>query len=190
MNKYGYSILFAIAAIFAAVWLKGDFGPFMLWWAVIGLCGIVFLPAATSIFRSLNDKGYLFSKTLGILTATYLLWLLSSLKILPFGSTGAFICLMVIAAVVFMVPAFRTQFVQFFKVSDNVKLIILEETVFFICLLFWTILRGQKPEISGLEKFMDFGFINSIIRSPYAPPTDMWMAGSPDRKSTRLNSSH
>jgi uncharacterized membrane protein len=179
MNKFGYSILLGLSAVAAAVWLKGDFFPFILWWAVIGVCGLVFLPAGISIFKNLNDKGYLFSKTLGILSAAYLLWLLSSLKILAFGSIGAYVCLLVIALSIFSVSVFKTQFIQFFKSPENVSLVILEETLFFVCLLFWTILRGQKPEINGLEKFMDFGFINSIIRSPYAPPTDMWMAGSP-----------
>lgn len=179
MKKFGYLILFAAAVIVAAAWLKGDFAPFMLWWAVIALCGIIFLPAGISIFKGMNDKGYLFSKSLGIITATYLLWLLSSLRILPFGSAGAYACLLAVGLAIFLIPVFRTQFIQFFKVPGNVNLIILEEALFFICLLFWTILRGQKPEISGLEKFMDFGFINSVIRSPFAPPTDMWMAGSP-----------
>ena len=30
------------------------------------------------------------------------------------------------------------------------------------------------PDIHGLEKFMDFGFLNSILRSDYFPPKDMW----------------
>jgi YYY domain-containing protein len=32
------------------------------------------------------------------------------------------------------------------------------------------------PDIHGLEKFMDFGFLNSILRTDYFPPKDMWFA--------------
>jgi uncharacterized membrane protein len=52
--------------------------------------------------------------------------------------------------------------------------IIVEEILFFSGLLLWTIVRGQEPSIHGLEKFMDFGFMQSIARSTYFPPLDMW----------------
>jgi YYY domain-containing protein len=35
------------------------------------------------------------------------------------------------------------------------------------------------PDIYGLEKYMDFGFINSILRSDYFPPKDMWYTPLP-----------
>jgi len=41
------------------------------------------------------------------------------------------------------------------------------------------LVRGFSPDIEGLEKFMDWGFINSALRSTYLPPVDMWFAGSP-----------
>src|SRR3990167_4289917 len=42
---------------------------------------------------------------------------------------------------------------------------------------FWAIIRGFQPDIEGLEKFMDFGFMNSVVRSRFFPPLDMWWAG-------------
>ena len=44
---------------------------------------------------------------------------------------------------------------------------------FLFSLCFWTYLRGFTPKIEGLEKFMDYGFVNSILRSGYVPPKDM-----------------
>ena len=41
----------------------------------------------------------------------------------------------------------------------------------------WVFVRGYQPEIGGLEKFMDYGFVNSILRSEYFPPQDMWFSG-------------
>ena len=40
----------------------------------------------------------------------------------------------------------------------------------------WSFVRSNSPDIHGLEKFMDFGFLNSILRSDYFPPKDMWYA--------------
>src|SRR5690606_29370103 len=45
---------------------------------------------------------------------------------------------------------------------------------FFISLLFWSYIKSFHPDIHGLEKYMDFGFMNSILRTTYFPPIDMW----------------
>ena len=39
--------------------------------------------------------------------------------------------------------------------------------------------RSNLPDIHGLEKFMDFGILNSILRADYFPPKDMWYTPSP-----------
>ncbi|MCX6725752.1 MAG: DUF2298 domain-containing protein, partial [Candidatus Shapirobacteria bacterium] len=63
------------------------------------------------------------------------------------------------------------------KIKDKWRIFIFEETLFFICLTVWSFIRGFQPEIHGLEKFMDFGFVNSLLRSQFFPPADMWLAG-------------
>jgi YYY domain-containing protein len=63
--------------------------------------------------------------------------------------------------------------------SDCLKGIIAEESLFMFLLFYWSYQRGLRPEIIGLEKLMDFGFLNSILRSEYFPPTDVWYAGEP-----------
>jgi uncharacterized membrane protein len=60
----------------------------------------------------------------------------------------------------------------FFKSAAN------QEALFMALLLFWTYLRALRPEIEGLEKFMDFGFVNSILRSDWLPAPDMWLSGA------------
>ena len=57
------------------------------------------------------------------------------------------------------------------------RIILFEELLFFAALAFWAFIRGFQPNIIGLEKFMDFGFVNSILRSKFFPPKDMWFAG-------------
>ena len=52
-----------------------------------------------------------------------------------------------------------------------------EELLFLLALATWSFVRGFQPDIQGLEKFMDFGFVNSILRSRFFPPADMWFAG-------------
>ncbi|MBI2934953.1 MAG: hypothetical protein HYY29_05215, partial [Chloroflexi bacterium] len=53
------------------------------WWAAIQVLGLMALPISFRVFRSLPDKGYAFSKMLGLLLFSYLAWLSASVKILP-----------------------------------------------------------------------------------------------------------
>lgn len=53
----------------------------------------------------------------------------------------------------------------------------LEEALFIIAFFAWSYVRAQEPSIRGLEKFMDFGFINAAMRGDYFPAQDMWLAG-------------
>lgn len=55
----------------------------------------------------------------------------------------------------------------------------LEEVIFLAGLTFWSYIRAHEPSINGLEKFMDFGFVNSILRAQYFPPKDMWFPPYP-----------
>ncbi len=58
----------------------------------------------------------------------------------------------------------------------NWKIFLLEEILFTVCLTSWSIIKGFEPSLHSLEKFMDFGFINSILKTEYFPPKDLWLA--------------
>jgi YYY domain-containing protein len=60
----------------------------------------------------------------------------------------------------------------------SLKTIILYEVFFFVMLAFWAFIKGTEPSIHSLEKYMDFGFIQSILNSKYLPPQDMWFAAT------------
>jgi len=60
----------------------------------------------------------------------------------------------------------------------NISVIVfIEELFFFGALLFWSWVKAHEPSIQGLEKFMDYGFMQSILNSQYFPAPDMWWAG-------------
>jgi len=49
--------------------------------------------------------------------------------------------------------------------------------LFLIVFLVMLLLRVYSPDISAAEKFMDHGFISSMMRMPGIPPLDPWFAG-------------
>jgi len=51
------------------------------------------------------------------------------------------------------------------------------EALFLICFFLMLDVRFVSPAISFAEKFMDHGFLASVIRNPVVPPLDPWFAG-------------
>ncbi|MDF2524104.1 MAG: chlor-arch-YYY protein [Clostridiales bacterium] len=155
-----------------------DLQYLFIWWAWILILGIISLPMTSMLFSKFFDKGYLFSKTIGILLTSYVLWLVSSMRLLPFARASIWIVLILAAAaniVLFIVM--QKNYKALLPTSKHLKFFILEELIFVSALCLWTYIRGFKPEIQGLEKFMDLGFVNSLLRTSYMPPNDMWFAG-------------
>jgi YYY domain-containing protein len=51
------------------------------------------------------------------------------------------------------------------------------EVLFLICFFLMLDVRFVNPTISYAEKFMDHGFLASVIRDPVVPPLDPWFSG-------------
>ena len=160
--------------------MLGDLFIILFWWFLLFGLGIVFSPLTLFLFRKFFDKGYVFSKIIAILLISYFVWLLGSLKILPFFTETAWLVVILFGVLnSFIIKQQSAGQKKDLKqvVKKNWKIFAFEEILFFACLLFWSFIRGFQPNIQGLEKFMDYGFVNSILRSRYFPPADMWLAG-------------
>jgi YYY domain-containing protein len=179
-----YSIIAVILFAIGKVMLQGDYSSFLQWWAAIAIIGIVFMPLTGLIFSNFHDKGYLFSKTIGIAITGYLMWFLSSLHIMKFTSLSSILCIaigVIINVVIFFLYKRKSENTQmnFFSFKEKTLDHILgEELLFLFLFLLFTYVRGFKPEAYGTEKFMDYGFMTSMMRSEYMPPQDFWFAGT------------
>ncbi|HBF40133.1 MAG TPA: hypothetical protein DDW50_22855 [Firmicutes bacterium] len=154
------------------------FTSFFLWWFYIFLIGFIFLPLTVKIFSRFYDKGYLFAKTIGIAITAYLVWLFSSLRLIPFLRISIFGILLFTLGIIFFLGRGLATFKSLRTSKIFVRSLIGEEFLFLAALIGWSFIRSLRPEIYGLEKFMDFGFVNSILRTRYMPPADIWFAGS------------
>ncbi len=142
------------------------------WWLLLFYIGVIFFPLTALLFPSFLDRGYLFSKVLGVLLLSYTIFLLGIFHIAPFH----FYTILTVLFIAFGINSLLLK-KNFLSVSTvNKKLLVAEELLFLATFLFWVYIRGHEPSIQGLEKYMDFGFINSILRSEYFPPKDMWFA--------------
>lgn len=153
-----------------------NFTLILQWWIFILIIGLVFFPAVSYVFNNFLDKGYLFSKILGIAIASYCTFLLSMLKIVKFTDFNIFLVILIFLIINLLINKKTGTFKQ---IGNKYLIIFFEETLFLIGIFYWANIRANEPSIHGLEKFMDFGFINSILRTEYFPPKDMWFAGLP-----------
>src|SRR3989344_6236844 len=69
------------------------------WWMYLFLIGVVSAPLSFLIFRKFQNFGWGFSKLIGMLSAGYLLFVLSILKILPFDSFSIYITFLVVLVI-------------------------------------------------------------------------------------------
>lgn len=153
-----------------------DFKYIFIWWLSIFCLSSLSLPLIVLLFKKFWDHGYIFAKTFSLFTLSFLLLVLGILHLLPFTFTSIYFL-----AIIFL-------FIDFFIIKKNPSffkslfqkkwlIFLVEELVFFIILTLWSYVRGFAPDIEGLEKYMDWGFVNSILRTQYFPPADMWYAG-------------
>ncbi len=144
------------------------------WYFPLLAIGLIFFPITRRFFHQFIDYGYPLAKTSGILLISYLTFILGITRLAPFTQTT----LLIIMGLVLLVSFYcQKRWPTTNKQSHSWWiLIIIEELLFIGSLFFLTFVRSQEPSIHGLEKFMDYGFINSILRSTHFPPQDIWLS--------------
>jgi len=157
--------------------LISDIQYLLTWWIFVFVLGIIFTPTVSLIFKKFTDLGFGFSKIFSIVIFSYLLFIITLLRIMPFAGTTIFI-LFAIFTFVNLYLLIKNKQTIFQSLKQKAVPIIFQELLFLFGLVFWSYVRGQQPNIEGLEKFMDYGFINSLLKTKYLPPIDMWFSGS------------
>lgn len=158
----------------------------IIWWLIVQFFGWLALPATFRIFRWLPDRGYAFSKALGLLLVSYLLWLGSVTGFLHNSRGGILAAILVTAGISTWLylryprrrPADEPTLRQFLR--ERLGMVITVETLFTLAFVLWVVLRAYasfKIDTAGGEKFMEVAFQNAILRSIHFPPVDPWLSG-------------
>jgi YYY domain-containing protein len=148
-------------------------------WAMVEVLGFVFLPLTVTVFHNLPDRGWAFSKAIGMAVLAFGVWLpLMYIHALPFNRLFILgIVLLLTAANV--VGLLRTRQTIMKVVRANFTYVLVSEAVFLGMVFLLGYLRSYSPDIRYYEMPMDEGFIAAIMRSPHFPPNDMWFSGYP-----------
>ncbi len=156
---------------------KTDTLYIMLWQFLLFICGLAALPLTFTIFKDFKGGSYLLSKPIAILSMSLIVWTLSYLKIPAFSVIGIWIIFLGIACAAYLIKPCRNNFIDKITSDGVLEQIIFEELLFSLVFTLLCFYKGFLPKINGEEKFMDYGFIMSMLRSNVLPANDMWLSG-------------
>jgi YYY domain-containing protein len=164
-----------------------DWTQILLWWVILQLIGWGSLPLAFRVFRWLPGRGYAFSKALGLLLSSYLLWVGATIGLVrnDFGGIFSIILLVFVLSFVVLIwgkerdgSSLLASLRSFIKQKRG--MILTSEVLFTLALFGWAILRAYAPYKimnTGGEKFMEIAFLNATLHSPRFAPFDPWLSG-------------
>lgn len=149
-------------------WFTIAFG----WYVTTLAFALLSTPLTSLLFKDWFDKGYAFSRALGIILVTYITFVLINIHLATFS---LFTCYIILGSYLLINVCIQRKY----KTSlPAPKIIFFYEILFFGSFIFWSYVKAHEPTIRSLEKYMDFGFIQSILNSTYLPPQDPWFAST------------
>lgn len=132
------------------------------------LLGLISMPLAGVLGNRLADKGYSGARTLGIVLITYMAWIFSYL----WGFNWKTILTAVLVLCLLSIILYKKQ-----GNFPRRQTILSNELVFNAGFFLFLLIRIYLPQIYRHEKFMDFAFLNAVMRTASFPPADPWFAG-------------
>lgn len=165
------------AALLLSLTLKSDNVIFLEWWITLFAFGAAAFPFTSLLFAGFRGSGYGFAKAAGLLASSFLLWTFCYTGVIPFNRIWVTLILIAVAALGWGLKATRQAAFRALSTPADVCGIAAEETIFVAALVFWCFIKGLYPDINGEEKFMDFAFLNSLVRTNTLPAPDPWLAG-------------
>ncbi len=149
--------------------LGSDNVPFLKWWMMALLMGIGFYPLTRLFFSPLEDQGWIFSKVLGVALSGFLTWVLVCSGLAKFTQPLVLVVTLAAMALCWIFLGRKKG-----EKPLNLNLMLGEELLFLALFLLWTYIAGFRPEATGTEKFMDYGFMAAMMRSDSLPARDIW----------------
>ena len=154
------------------------------WYLIVQLVGTLAWPVASRFFDRLPDRGYAFSKILGILLTGVLLWLGTCYGVVWNTPAGAWLAVVAMGVVsvrlggVGVLPPDRGKWRAWLgECRAQWGTILATELVFLIGFAGWAVYRCHDPAIDATEQPMDVMFMNGIRGSLTFPPRDPWLSG-------------
>ena len=178
LRFFFFLLPFAIATMLGVCTMGSKDTASCLWWAFcLLLIGLATLPLATKIWENFSSGGFILSQTMGIVFTGLVLWILTHVKLFRLNVICILLSVILVALCCYIPKTFRQSLVKKLNTKGFVEAAVIEETVFIVILFLMCYFKGFLPDINGQEKYMDYGFIMSMMRNDKLPANDMWLSG-------------
>jgi len=171
-------------------------------WALIELIGLGAAPLAGVLLARLPGAGLGLGKVLGLLLATWLIWLGGSTTLVPYGVASAALWIALVCALGMLAwvrvwegrralargePRGRLARRRWRRLVARVpaepdplraRLFWGAEAVFLVAFAAMALLVAYSPDVWNTEKPMDMAFMTASNRAETFPPADPWLAGA------------
>ncbi len=151
---------------------------FLVWWIGIEAVGLAAFPLTYAFLRCLPDRGFAFSKMIGLLLLAYGVWAGAVVGVIS-NSRGSIILVLLLIAGLSALVAVRHRGELVGVLRSGWRYMAFVEGLFFVVLAMAVFLRSFAPEIMWGEKPFELAFLNSVTRSESFPPNDPWLSGQP-----------
>ena len=178
LRYFLFLLPFAIATMLGVFTMRSKDTAPCLWWAFfLLLIGIVTLPLATKLWENFSSGGFFLSQAMGLILTSLVLWTLIHIKIFRLNVLCIFLSALIVALCCYIPKTFRQSLIKKLNSEGFIEAAVVEETVFLVIFILMCYFKGFLPDINGQEKFMDYGFIMSMLRNDKLPANDMWLSG-------------
>ena len=148
-----------------------------LWWLLIlELFGLVVFPLAHRVFSRMPDRGWAFSKPLGLLMVGFCTWLIGLTHTIPNSRWSVLLAVVIVAALSWAASRGTMDDLRSF-VRRRGSVVLTAELLFIAAFLGMALFRASVTDIGATEQPMDFMFLNAVVTSQFYPPTDPWLSG-------------
>jgi uncharacterized membrane protein len=151
-------------------------GVSLLWLLILEIFGIAAFPIAYRAFSKMPDRGWAFSKPLGLLFVGFATWVIGLTHTVPNSRWTVLAALIIVVFVSWASSrSSRDELLAFLR--RNVNTIVTAELLFIAAFLGMTLFRATVTAIGATEQPMDLMFLNAVTTSAFYPPADPWLAG-------------
>jgi uncharacterized membrane protein len=74
-------------------------GSFLSWWAASSVLGLAAVPITWRIFNRLSDRGYGFSRALGLIGVSFIYWISASFGVLKSNLGGVLVSILILLSI-------------------------------------------------------------------------------------------
>ena len=145
----------------------------LAWILALVALGVALLPLTMRVLAGLPDRGYGLSRTIGIVVVGWLAYLASMLGFAAYVGPTVLLLALAVGIGCWTVWGRECQA----ALRSRRRLVIAEEVVFVAVFALAVFVRAYNADIAGQEKFMDYAFVNALLRTTTLPAEDMWLSG-------------